>query len=217
MQTFFDSFQIITLIAFLVVFIGRSIFLYFQHGINPLVLGVGKGGLRRLTEIGFFIGLVLWIYEVAATALHWQTRIFGGFFITVILDSTMAKTIGTILVTCGFALFVLALIAFGQSWRVGIDERTPGELITHGVFAYSRNPIFLFIDLYFTGTFLINGTIFFLLAALIVLVGIHYQILQEENFLSQHYEDPYQSYCNTVGRYFTWKRGRLLERNSSRV
>jgi hypothetical protein len=87
MQTFLDGFQIITLIAFLVVFIGRSIYLYLRYGINPLVLGVGKGGIRRATEIGFFIGLVLWIYEVAAAALHWQTRIFGGIFTTTLLDS----------------------------------------------------------------------------------------------------------------------------------
>jgi len=215
MQTFFDIFQIITLITFLVVFIGRSLYLYFRYGINPLVLGVGKGGIRRITEIGFFIGLALWIYEVAVAALHWPTRIFGGVFTSMLLDSFAAKSIGVVLVICGFTLFVLALIAFGQSWRVGIDERTPGELVTRGVFAYSRNPIFLFIDLYFIGTFLINGTLFFLLAALIVVVGIHYQILQEERFLLQYYGDSYQFYRNAVGRYFTWKQARTQGHISS--
>ena len=208
MQTFFDIFQIITLITFLVVFIGRSLYLYFRYGINPLVLGVGKGGIRRITEIGFFVGLVLWIYEVAATALHWTTHLFGGIFTSVLLNSLAAKSIGVVLITCGFALFVSALVAFGQSWRVGIDIRTPGELVTHGIFTYSRNPIFLFIDLYFLGTFLINGTLFFLLAALIVIVGIHYQILQEERFLLQYYGNSYQEYCYAAGRYFTWKRVR---------
>ena len=206
MQTFFAIFQIITLITFLVVFIGRSLFLYFRYGINPLVLGVGKGGIRRITEIGFFIGLALWIYEVAAAALHWSTRIFGGIFTSVLLDSFVAKSIGVVLVTGGFTLFISALVAFGQSWRVGIDERNPGELVTHGIFTYSRNPIFLFIDLYFIGTFLINSTLFFLLAALIVVIGIHYQILQEERFLLQHYGDSYRVYRNAAGRYLTWKR-----------
>jgi protein-S-isoprenylcysteine O-methyltransferase Ste14 len=144
MQTFFDGFQIIALIAFLVVFIGRSIYLYLRYGINPLVLGVGKGGIRRATEIGFFIGLVLWIYEVAAAALHWQTRIFGGIFTTILFDSHLAKSIGVVMITGGFVLFVLVLVAFGQSWRGGIDERTPGELVTHGIFAYSRNPISIY-------------------------------------------------------------------------
>jgi len=215
MQTFFDGFQIITLIAFLGVFIGRSLYLYLRYGINPLVLGVGKAGVRRATEIGFFIGLVLWIYEIAAATLHWQTRIFGGIFTTILLDSQLAKSTGAVMIICGFVLFVLALVAFGQSWRVGIDERTPGELVTHGIFAYSRNPIFLFIDLFFIGTFLINGTLFFLLTSLIVVIGIHYQILQEERFLTQHYGDSYRDYRSAVGRYFTWKQALTLGRISS--
>lgn len=178
---------------------------------QPLVLGVGKSGLRHFTEIGFFIGLVLWIFEVAATALHWQTHIFGGIFATVLLESIAAKIIGAILIILGFTLFVLALIAFGRSWRVGIDERTPGELVTQGIFAHSRNPIFLLIALYFIGTFLINGMLFFLIAALITVSGIHYQILQEERFLSQHYKKPYRIYHNAVGRYFTWKRMQIQD------
>jgi protein-S-isoprenylcysteine O-methyltransferase Ste14 len=74
---------------------------------------------------------------------------------------------------------------------------------------------FLFIDLYFIGTFLINGTLFFLLTALIIVIGIHYQILQEERFLTQHYGDSYREYYNTVGRYFTWKQALIQGRISS--
>jgi protein-S-isoprenylcysteine O-methyltransferase Ste14 len=69
------------------------------------------------------------------------------------------------------------------------------------------------IDRYFIGTFLINGTLFFLIAALIVVFGIHYQILQEEKFLDKNYGQSYQDYCNSVARYFTWKRAKGLNSN----
>ncbi|MFZ6027343.1 MAG: methyltransferase family protein [Chloroflexota bacterium] len=99
---------------------------------------------------------------------------------------------------------VRSIAARGDSdwWRVGIDKRKPGQLVTHGAFAFSRNPIFLFIDLYFVGTFLLNGHVFFLLAALLVVVGLHYQILQEEQFLSQRYGKTYQAYQSQIRRYF---------------
>jgi protein-S-isoprenylcysteine O-methyltransferase Ste14 len=206
MKSFFDIFQFITLIAFLFVFIGRSIYLYLRAGVNPLVLGVGKAGFRRFIELLFFVGLTLWIIDVAAYALDWEWHLFRGVFEDVLLAAISAKLVGMLLIAAGFALFVLALVAFGRSWRVGIDEQSPGDLITHGVFAISRNPIFLFIDLYFVGTFLINGTVFFLLMAIAVVVGLHYQILQEERFLDQHYGEPYQAYCETVSRYLTWPR-----------
>jgi protein-S-isoprenylcysteine O-methyltransferase Ste14 len=206
MKSIFDIFQFITLIAFLFVFIGRSIYLYLRVGVNPLVLGVGKAGYRRFVELLFFVGLTLWIIEVAAYALDWEWHLFGGVFEAVLLTAISAKFVGMLMIVAGFTLFVLALVAFGQSWRVGIDEQSPGDLITHGVFGISRNPIFLFIDLYFVGTFLISGTVFFLLMAIVVVVGLHYQILQEERFLNQHYGVPYQAYCENVSRYLTLRR-----------
>jgi protein-S-isoprenylcysteine O-methyltransferase Ste14 len=84
---------------------------------------------------------------------------------------------------------------------VGIDNQAPGELVTTGVFAFSRNPIFVFVDLYFIGIFLLNGTVIFL-AAVLVVVGLHYQILQEEQFLRAQYGQAYRYYRAGAPRYF---------------
>lgn len=55
------------------------------------------------------------------------------------------------------------------------------------MFALSRNPIFLCLDLYAFGAFLLNGTLGFLIFALLLAVGVHDQILQEEVFLLRTY------------------------------
>ena len=86
---------------------------------------------------------------------------------------------------------------------MGIDKSAPGELVATGIFTVSRNPIFLFIDLYFAGTFLVNGTLIFLLFAALVVLGMHYQILQEERFLAGAHGEAYRRYCTVVGRYLT--------------
>jgi protein-S-isoprenylcysteine O-methyltransferase Ste14 len=117
------------------------------------------------------------------------------------VDHVVAQTAGAALIAMGLFLFVLALASFGASWRVGIDEEHPGGLVTGGIFHFTRNPIFVFLDAYFVGTFLINGTLFFLLAALLGVTLIHYQILQEERFLEGRYGDPYREYKRTAPRY----------------
>jgi len=204
-MSIFDIFQLVTLVAFLIVFIGRSIFLYTRHGVNPLVLGVGKTGLRRIVELAFFVGLFLWIIEIICNALHWDWHVFGNSSSVIIFDIIQIKILGVALIVSGFLMFVLALISFGRSWRVGIDEQSPGDLVTHGVFRISRNHIFVFIDLYFAGTFFIYSSTFFLVAAIIVLFGLHYQILQEESFLKENYGKSYLQYMERTARYLGWR------------
>jgi len=205
MNAFFGYFQLAALTVFLLVFVGRSVFLRFARNINPFALGVGKRGLRRVVEVGFLVIFALWATEVLAMSLALDWRVFPAPLQRQFLDSLPSQIAGVALVTAGGAVFILALVSFGASWRVGIDTKAPGGLVTTGMFALSRNPIFVFLDLYAFGTFLINGTLGFLLFALILAAGIHYQILQEESFLRRTYGAAYQDYSRKTSRYFSWK------------
>lgn len=77
----------------------------------------------------------------------------------------------------------------------------PGGLITTGIFSLSRNPIFLSMDLYFLGTFLIYSNLFFLLCGIGIVFGFHFQIRQEEAFLTEKYGNSYHGYMAQVRRY----------------
>jgi protein-S-isoprenylcysteine O-methyltransferase Ste14 len=93
------------------------------------------------------------------------------------------------------------LISFGKSWRIGIDENNSNELITNGMFKYSRNPIFLFMDMYFVGIMLIYPNVVFILLAIGVIAGVHLQILREEEFLLKKFGEKYIEYKNKTRRY----------------
>jgi len=108
------------------------------------------------------------------------------------------------MIVCAFVIFVLALRALGNSWRLGIDENHPGRLVTTGIYAHSRNPIYLFFDLYFLGTFLINGSLFFLIMTVLAALNLHYQIRQEERFLARAHGAAYEAYCARTPRYIRW-------------
>ena len=129
-------------------------------------------------------GLPMWKPLVAP---FWETQIPG--------------TVGIVL--CAFAVIGMAvsLISFGNSFRVGIDEQKPDKLVTTGMFAFSRNPIYVCFDTFFIGQFLIHRNIIIAVAFVGFALAIHRQILREERFLASHYGGEYAEYRKKVRRY----------------
>ena len=203
-MSFFDYLQLASVAIFLMIVAGRATYLWLSRGIRAIVIGSGKTGWVRAVELLTFTALVIWIAEIVLYASHASFHIFPAPLDTVLLDSLVAKVAGAFLITVGLIIFILAFLSFGDSWRVGFDVKTPGQLVTTGMFAVSRNPIYVFIDLWAFGVFLINGTLIFLLFALLTLIAVHWQILQEEIFLTQLYGKPYADYCKRTGRYLLW-------------
>lgn len=204
MKLFCDYFQFTAMTIFLIIFIGRTLQMRLTKNVKPFRLGIAKKGFQGLVEISFFVILPVWIIEVYLSALHTNFRLLPVFFQIVLVDNWLAKFIGALLVVIGLIVFIGALLSFRESWRIGIDKDAGGDLITTGLFRFSRNPIFLFIDLFFLGIFLINGTIEYLSFYLVVAAGLHYQILQEEKFLIETYGQPYRDYCRRTARYLGW-------------
>jgi protein-S-isoprenylcysteine O-methyltransferase Ste14 len=203
-MNFFDYFQITSLSIVVLIFVGRASYLRFRRNINPIAIGGGKKGVLLAVELVTIIGFVAWTIEGLLFAFHSSFRIFPSSLDSQLLDSFAAKIAGVALITLGLIIFGSAYASFGDSWRVGFDLRTPGTLVTTGTFALSRNPIYVFLDLWFIGVFFINGTLIFLIFALLAVAFLHWQILQEEKFLVRLYGQPYQNYCAKVGRYFYW-------------
>ena len=202
--TFFGGFQLLALAVFLILVVGRTVRLRFRRKVNPIALGLGSKGKLGLMEILLFAGVNLWAVAVVLCALSVEQPPFAWVCGLRLVDALPAKLLGIALILCAFVLFVLALSALGNSWRLGLDEKHPGRLVTTGIYAYSRNPIYLFFDLYFLGTFLLNGSLFFLIMAVLVALNLHYQILQEERFLASVHGAAYEAYRARTARYLAW-------------
>src|SRR3990172_4313786 len=166
MDKFFNYFQITALVLFLLLFAGKISYLRLIKKINPVTIVVGKKGMQLAMDISFIIGLIIWILEVLLHSFHLAFPILALLHDMQLINSTLAKYIGAGLISFGFIIYILALITLGDSWRMGIDCKAPGKLVTEGIYSISRNPISIFIDFYFLGTFLINGTLIFLIFAI---------------------------------------------------
>jgi protein-S-isoprenylcysteine O-methyltransferase Ste14 len=116
-------------------------------------------------------------------------------------QSEVISWVGVFLCFAGLTLLLLSLVSFGKSFRVGIDVDRPDKLVTTGVFALSRNPIYVAFGFVLLGQFLVfpNWVLLVYLAAGIWLF--HRQVLREEEFLRKQYGQEYAEYCNRVRRY----------------
>jgi protein-S-isoprenylcysteine O-methyltransferase Ste14 len=101
-------------------------------------------------------------------------------------------------------LFAASLRSFATSWRIGIDREHPPPLVTSGVFAWTRNPIYTAFDMIIIGAFLVHGRLVVLLVGLIMIVLVHGVVLREERFLDQQFGDAFRKYTKRVRRYGVW-------------
>jgi protein-S-isoprenylcysteine O-methyltransferase Ste14 len=117
-------------------------------------------------------------------------------------NSSISRSLrGVALCAAGLLLFLSSLVSFGRSFRIGIDTDQPDTLITDGIFAFSRNPIYVAFAIILIGEFLIFPnwlTLIYLGAATWLF---HRQVLREEDYLRRHYGAAYQDYCHRVRRY----------------
>jgi len=200
---FFNYFQVAVLIIVLGVIVTKALHSWLTTGVNPIVIGRGQGKWR-IVEVASFLALILWVVEVLLRAFQSRFDLFPDPLRFGFLHTSAAKTFGVALVLLGMIPFVLAYVSFGTSWRIGIDRNRPGSLVTGGIFAVTRNPIYVGFIPFFLGIFLLNGTWFFLIFALLAVVTMHFQILREEEFLRKHYGQSYKEYCTRVARYLIW-------------
>jgi protein-S-isoprenylcysteine O-methyltransferase Ste14 len=118
-----------------------------------------------------------------------------------IFHSAGVSWAGVAVCLAGLAFLLWSLISFGKSFRVGIDTRRPDKLVTNGIFAHSRNPIYVAFALILIGQFLIFSNWILLIYVGAATGLFHRQVLREEGYLQKYYGQEYTDYRNRVRRY----------------
>jgi protein-S-isoprenylcysteine O-methyltransferase Ste14 len=199
----FGYIQIIYLGLFLSLVIGKTIYLRRTKKISAIKVNIfSREGQKHGFEIIMFFLVNLWTFFLLAYALHTAFGTFPNIPEVILFNFLPLKILGLLLIISGFVIFILALQTLGNSWRLGIDENNPGKLVTNGIYAISRHPIYLFFNLYFIGTFFINGNLVFLIFAVLLGFVLHLQLMREEKFLIKTYGKNYMNYKQSVSQYF---------------
>ena len=109
---------------------------------------------------------------------------------------------GVIVASFGALLTFFAQSAMGTSWRIGVRESDRTTLVTTGLFAVVRNPIFTGMLTFAAGLVALWPNVLSLSAAVALLVAVELQVrFVEEPYLHRLHGDAYRAWSRRVGRF----------------
>jgi protein-S-isoprenylcysteine O-methyltransferase Ste14 len=125
----------------------------------------------------------------------------AGVVESAVADNSWVGVAGGVLSVAGIALVLKAQGDMGTSWRIGVDQDERTELVTGGLFRWSRNPIFLGMLIFWLGIVAMVPNPLALAALVLALVGIKVQVrFVEEPYLLRNHGDSYREYAARTGR-----------------
>lgn len=192
-----------TLVIYLVFYFGAafvfpSYWVWKRTGVNPVTF---RGADTAHDYIGKLFKIVMLVLTLSVI-IHAFTPSFYPYLhpITWLENSAVQYAgIGMLLVSLGWT--ILAQIQMGNSWRIGIDEEKETALVQTGLFGFSRNPIFLGMQITLLGFFLATPNVLTLLILVLGFVLIQIQVRLEEEFLAEKHGAEYENFQRQVRRW----------------
>ena len=120
------------------------------------------------------------------------------------IDITFKAIVSVVIICIGVLVGVLAVSSFIRL-RTTVDPRYPekaSKLVVNGIYRYSRNPMYLAIVLVLFGISIYLGALSSLLILFLFVVYINrFQIVPEEQMLTQKFGEQYIQYTSQVRRW----------------
>lgn len=169
----------------------------------------GAGGLERLAGALMVAAFVLSLAAPIASWLGAAPRL---------VTSAPLAIAGAVTIALGTAATLHAQIAMAESWRIGVDPDARTELVTHGPFAWVRNPIFTAMIVASIGLALACPSVLGIAAPVALAVALELQVrLVEEPYLVRVHGERYLAYARRTGRFVPGVGTRNRPRSSARV
>ena len=104
------------------------------------------------------------------------------------IDHRSVNVVGLLLAAIGIALTLAAQLRMGSEWRIGVDETEQTNLVTDGLFALVRNPVFTAMGLTGLGLTLMVPNVVALVGFVALLLALELQVraVQEPHLRALH-------------------------------
>src|SRR5699024_12367760 len=108
---------------------------------------------------------------------------------------------GLALMLLGLVLVLVSQTAMGTSWRIGVDEEERTELVTRGIFALVRNPVFTGMGVLLAGQALVVPSAISVAALAVFVAAVQVQVRAIEGpYLVRTRGAAYRSYTTRAHR-----------------
>lgn len=187
-------FQIIGGVLIALFYIAYFTKMFHQHkrGIQTNQLGVGKKEKRTL--------------YIENTLRFLTSAIVLVMFVSILLNTSMISNvvirwIGIGIIAAGVFIFIVAMVTMQDNWRAGIPTKERLEIVTKGIYGFSRNPAFVGFDLTYIGACVAFGNYILFAFSIGAIICMHFQILEEEKYMEETFGKSYLNYKMKVRRY----------------
>lgn len=163
-----------------------------RQGIRTDQLGKGKIGFVLFVEVGLKLFSILVPLAQVLCIIGNQPGL-----------PVMYRQFGVALAALGDLAFVISVVTMQDNWRAGVSREEKTELVTSGIYRWSRNPAFLGFILSYIGILLMFYRPFLMVLTGCAILFFHLQIVNvEEPFLQETFGEEYLSYQKKTCRYF---------------
>ncbi len=169
-------------------FVAKNIILRRKTGNR--IRGNNREAITAVVYFAFFIS--------AAMTFSLLDRPFGEIQF---IKSFTAMITGLALLLMNLVISGVSLVSLKDSWRVGVIEDQKTELITSGIYRFTRNPYFASYILMFAAYTVILQNLMLLGLSVLGFFFVHTMILKEEKYLYTVHGDAYLQYKKKVPRY----------------
>ena len=191
----FQIIAIVILVAFYGCYVAKMLNQR-KKGIQTDQMGKGKVGLVKFIEVTMKISAIL---------------VFGAGLVSILTGTSRGpvplRAAGAVISALGTVFFVISVLTMRDNWRAGVPEKDETELVTSGIYQWSRNPAFLGFDLLYIGMLMMFFSWALLALTVFAITMYHLQIVNvEEEYLLKAFGDDYLQYKKKVCRYIGRKR-----------
>jgi len=107
-----------------------------------------------------------------------------------------------IVALAGAVIVIVAQFQMGRAWRIGVRAGDAPRFISHGLFRFSRNPIFVGMMLVGLATAMVSGTWWSWAAVALFAASCALQVRIEEVHLEANFGETYRAFRRRVPRWF---------------
>ncbi len=161
-----------------------------QRKIGKQIRGKNIEATVSIIFFAFFIGVAL--------SISFLRQPLGE---TRLSDAFLSMIPGLAILSLNLLVSGASLINLRDSWRVGVLENQKTELVTTGIYRFTRNPYFVSYLLMFAAYTVILQNLILLGLSMFGFLFIHKMIMKEEKYLYSVHGDAYVQYKKKVPRY----------------
>jgi protein-S-isoprenylcysteine O-methyltransferase Ste14 len=168
----------------------RGIAIRLRTGDRPLAF-LDATGIQRIAGLSFAASTAALI--VASGIAAWD-------------GTADLALLAAIVALVGAAVVIVAQVQMGRAWRIGVRASDAPLFISHGLFRFSRNPIFVGMMLVGLAAAMASALWWAWVALAVFVISCAVQVRIEEEHLEASFGQAYRVFRATVPRWLGWKR-----------